>query len=316
MEKRTAQAFAPAAISNFFAIHNGYHGRAGPSDLSNVGATGGGFTLSEGVHTRVTVVRGSETRRVTIRVNGNPRYKATTTRLALRMLVDSSNARFSSMYVDQVVGVPIGYGFGASAASALSAVLAAASALEVGSSRERIAYFAHAAEIICQTGLGTVSSTYRNTGAGVITKAGAPGTAEFLRVATPASMRVVTASFAVYKKSDLLLSPSLRDRVNRLGGEALRSVLRKPSIRSLVSAGEKFSAGLGLQTRSIRELLDIAKSKGVLGASQNMVGYSVHAVAPRDTCDAVASAFASHALRPRVDIFRIGARPTMVLDSA
>ncbi len=308
-----ATAFAPAAISNFFVMHDRDGGAGESSDLSKAGATGGGFTLSKGVNSRATVLRGADLGRIAVRVNGDTRYRATTTRRALRMLVDAFGAKFSRLELDQVVEVPIGFGFGTSAASALSAVLAAARALELEADLERISYFAHAADILCQTGLGTVSSIYRNTGAGVITKPGGPGVVRVQPIGSSPTLRVVTASISPFKKSELLSSERLRSRANELGLDALRTVLRNPTLETLVSAGARFSSGLGLQTEAVNRLIGVAQANGAIGASQNMLGEAVHAVVEQEMSAAVAHAFSSHPLSPSVDTFQIGTRPTSVI---
>ena len=51
--KKTAKAFAPAAISSFFEIHDTQDGKP-IVDLEKVGAIGGGFGLEKGVTTTVT----------------------------------------------------------------------------------------------------------------------------------------------------------------------------------------------------------------------------------------------------------------------
>ena len=53
---KTAKAFAPAAISSFFEIHD-TEGKKPIADLEKVGARGGGFGLQKGVLTKVTVAR-------------------------------------------------------------------------------------------------------------------------------------------------------------------------------------------------------------------------------------------------------------------
>src|SRR3989442_13568116 len=101
-------------MANFFVVH--YEGAKAVEydDLSKAGATGGGFTLSKGVYSRATLLPGSEVGRIVVRVNDDPEYRATTTKRALEMLVDSYSAKFSTLRLDQVVEVPVGFGFGAS----------------------------------------------------------------------------------------------------------------------------------------------------------------------------------------------------------
>ena len=314
MQPRTALAFAPAVISNFFAIHDEALSRR-PPDLSLVGATGGGFTLSKGAYSRATLLPGLEDGRIVVRVNDDPEYRATTTKRALEMLVDSYSAKFSTLQLDQVVEVPIGFGFGASAASALSAVLAAASALRIDADLDRISFFAHAADITCKTGLGTVSAICRNVGAGVITEPGGPGVARILHIDSSPTLRVVTASISPLRKSGLLSSKDLRLKSDKLGLDALKTVLREPTMEMLIHAGERFSSGLGLQTQAVDRLIQVALANGAIGASQNMLGEAVHAVVEEEMSSAVADALSSDPLKPTVDTFQIGTRPTSVIGS-
>jgi pantoate kinase len=313
MASRISEAYAPAAISNFFAIHDEELHKHNFTDFSRVGATGGGFTLSKGVYTRATLFNGSGSRRVRIRVNGDPNYPATTTRRALELLINSLDVNFSVLEIDQRVEVPIGYGFGASAASALSAVLAASSVLEVSERKERIAYFAHASDIICQTGLGTVSSIYDQSGAGVILRAGAPGVAKVKRIKIPGDLKVITALLAPYKKSDLLSSDKMRERVCRLGSAALADVLKEPTIDTLLQSGEKFAAQLGLETDEIKQIIRICKENRARGASQNMLGYVVHAVANDVDVAEIVGALKSSPAKPLVQVFDIGRKSATLM---
>jgi pantoate kinase len=311
LEELTGRAFAPSAISNFFAIH--YTGTVPASDLRHTGATGGGYMLSSGVLTTARVVRGAKVAGLRVVVNGDPWYEAATTRTAVELLVDAAGERGCSIDLDQVVGVPIGHGFGASAASALSAVMAVASALSLGLDRDEVAYFAHAADIICRTGLGTVSVIYKYGGAGVIVKAGAPGIAKVLRVRVPRGVRIVTASLAPYEKGLLLSSPAMTAKVNRLGSEAIK-MASDLTLESLVRAGESFSEGLGIASPQVRRLARTAKTAGALGASQNMVGHAIHAVVLEGDVKRVASALRSDKLSPEVAVYTLAPGPAVNLD--
>jgi pantoate kinase len=312
MGPTSARAFAPAAISTFFAIHDAGVDIGENADLSQVGATGGGFTLSKGVHSHATVTHSGNEKKISVTVNGVPRLSGTTTRRALDMMLKKFDVIFSSLELNQFVEVPIGYGFGTSAASALSGALAAARALGLDASTQQIAYFAHAADILSRTGLGTVSAIWQLTGAGIITSPGAPGVATIEPIPAPANLRVITASISPFTKSRLLSSPELRSRANKFGAQALELVLQDPSMHSLLRAGTLFSSGLGLQSEAVAELIRRAIANGAIGASQNMVGEAVHAVVEEKLVGAIADAFSSHPLRSWVEIFEIGTRPTSV----
>jgi pantoate kinase len=217
-----------------------------------------------------------------------------------------SAGKNAKLRVEQQVDVPIGFGFGASAASALSAVLAAAAALDLRLSKEQTAMFAHDAEIIQRTGLGTVSAVYDGVGAGFVYEAGAPGVAKFRNVKVPAAIRIVTASLAPLKLGGLLSSKKKVAMVNRFGDDALRRVLAEPTLDRMAREGEVFTRKIGIINKDVASLIRVAKKAGATYASQNMVGGAMHAVVPARRAGAVAMALSSSPLRPRVDVLEIG----------
>jgi pantoate kinase len=249
-------------------------------------------------------------------VNGDPSYDARTTRRAVGLLLGRHRRKFRELALDQTVDTPIGSGFGSSAAAATSAVYAAAAALGLNRPKRELALFAHRAEIIEQTGLGTVSVVYDGSGAGVITEPGEPGVARFVNVAVPRDMRIVTACLAPFDKKLALSSPQMSGRINALGREALAVFLSDPSLESLAGEGERFSKNLGLESPEVRKLESIAKASGATHASQNMIGYSIHALVDKDSTHRVAGALTKVGTQVRVDAFEVGrvkagvARPT------
>jgi pantoate kinase len=212
----------------------------------------------------------------------------------------------------QQVDTPIGSGFGASGASATSAVYAVAAAAGIMKSKERLAVCAHRAEIIEQTGLGTVSVVFDAVGAGAITVPGEPGRARFVNVKVPEGIRLVTASVAPYDKEEALSSRTIGEKISKLGGEALNAFLSDPTFDTLVHEGERFSSRLGLESPEVRKLIRLAKSAGAIGASQNMIGFSVHSVAYSDSSPSVARALRGLSPRIRVDVFEVGAQRASV----
>jgi len=295
--QRNAKAFAPAAITNFFEID--YNSSPHP-----VGATGGGYILSKGTMTTAAFVP-SEGNELITSVNGDRFYDARTTRRAVALLV-SSAGRQGKIAITQRVDTPIGGGFGASAASSTSAVYAAASALAVSTSKKDLALFAHKAEILEQTGLGTVSVIYDSVGAGAITAPGVPGVARFVNVSVPKTTRIVTAFVAPYDKKDALSSKSVSEKINRLGRESLRAFLDDPSLDNLALQGERFSSSLGLESPEVSKLISLAKSAGADYASQNMIGYSVHSITNAESAGKVARGMATLGKGVRVDVFDVG----------
>ena len=305
-----ASAFAPAAITNFFSVH--YEPQA-DGDLRKAGATGGGYVLSKGVTTRARVVEADGARPVEVIVDGDPKYRASTTRKALELMFGDQGRPKGRLVLEQTMDIPVGYGFGASAAAAISAVYAAAAAMGLRLAKGKLAYYAHVADILEQTGLGTVSVTYDGTGAGAITRAGAPGVSKFLNIEYPADTRIVTASLAPYRKSDAISRPGTVKRINHLGDRALRSLEASQTLETLASEGERFSDRLGLMTPEVRDLAKLAKASGAAFASQNMIGHAVHAITTATKADAVAKALRNSFPTPLVEVFEVGKQRARVL---
>jgi pantoate kinase len=291
-------AFAPAAITNFFEISY--------NSPKPTGATGGGYILSKGSTTSAAILPAGRNRFSDV-VNGDKSYNARTTRRAVELLLAGTKMKAKVSLV-QEVQTPIGAGFGASAASATSAVYAVAHAAGAMKSRQKIALFAHNAEILEQTGLGTVSVIFDAVGAGAITVPGEPGKAKFVTVGVPDGTRIVTAFIAPFDKRDALSSKPVSQRINKLGRESLMSFLSDPTLDTLASEGERFSGALGLESVEVKKLIKLAKTAGATHASQNMIGYAVHSVVGPDDADRVATALLGYSRDVRVDVFEVGTR--------
>ena len=120
--KLTAKAFAPAAISSFFEIHDTARQCKPIADLEKVGAVGGGFGLEKGVTTTVTAEE-AEKNSINIFINSKPAAEAKTTRQVVETLLNKTTTKYA-VTVEHQIEVPIGMGFGTSAGGALTAGLA------------------------------------------------------------------------------------------------------------------------------------------------------------------------------------------------
>jgi len=226
----------------------------------------------------------------------------------VELLLAEKNPNPGEIRVDQLVETPIGSGFGASAAGAVSAVYAVAAAASFKATKREVALFAHRAEIIESTGLGTVSVIYDSAGAGAITVPGEPGVAKFINVEVPRETKIVTGYLAPFDKKDALSSKTVSEKINRLGSEALKTFLADPTLDTLAREGERFSRNLGLESPEVKKMAQTAKSSGAMYASQNMIGYSVHALVDHHASAKVAKSLRDLSASIRVDTFDVGKR--------
>jgi len=288
--KKTAKAFAPAAISSFFEIHDTTPDNKPITDLERVGARGGGFGLQTGVLTKVTVEE-AKASSVKVFINSKPAIEAKTTKTVIEMLLNKTDAKYA-VSVEHQVKVPVGMGFGTSAGGALTAGLALKEALALPLTYNQIGKTAHIAEIQCQTGLGTVSSLTFSGGCVLVVEPGAPGICQIDRIPMSPNYVVVAGFFkSNMPKRTVLSSPEKKQAINRWGKKTLEAILADPTLENFLASCWEFSQNAGLATEKVRQLVKLAKKAGAVGATQNMIGEVVHALVLQENAKQVAEAF-------------------------
>ena len=287
--KLTAKAFAPAAISSFFEIHD-TENNVPIADLEKVGAIGGGFGLEQGVLTQVSVEEARENS-VKVFINSKLATQAKTTRQVVETLLAKTSKK-CAVTVEHQIEVPIGTGFGTSAGGALTAGLALREALGLALTYNQIGKIAHVAEIQCLTGLGTVSSLSFSGGCVLVVEPGAPGICQIDRIPITPDHMVVAGFFKsnIPKKSVLSSSQKKRE-INSFGKKTLEAILAEPTLENFLDCCWDFSQKAGFATENIRSLVKSAKKAGAVGAAQNMIGEAVHALVSEENAEQVAEAF-------------------------
>ena len=291
-------AFSPAGISSFFEIRDKRPDGRPFKDPSYAGARGGGLVISKGVLTRVRL-RHANRSRVSVRINKRVANEARTTISAISRLLQISGEKYEVM-IEHDVQVPIGAGYGASAAGSLSAALAFSEGANLGMSVNEVGRIVHGAEITNGTGLGTVGPIL--TGGFVVTrKSGGPGIAVIDRLQVSPRLKAVSACIGPISTKKALQSNDLRKKVNELGRETFQSIVRDFRPPNFMSASKRFAYGLGLMSPQTVRLIDVMEAAGAIGATQNMLGQAVHAIADEDQASSVLAAVKKHF--PRVQVF-------------
>lgn len=277
-------AFSPAGITSFFEIRDRRHDGRPFKDPVYAGARGGGLVVSRGVLTRVRS-RPANRSTVSVRINGRMAPEAKTTISAISKLLEISREKYAVM-IEHRAEVPIGAGYGASAAGTLSAALAFSEGADLGMSANQIGRVVHAAEIANGTGLGTVGPLL--TGGFVITqKSGGPGVAVIDRLPVSPKLKVVSACIGPIFTKTVLRSRHLRERVNELGRATFRSITADLRPRNFMNASRNFAYALGLMTAETAELIELMENAGAIAATQNMLGQAVHAIADEGMVDRI-----------------------------
>jgi len=225
--------------------------------------------------------------------------EARTTISSVSKLLEISREKYS-VTIDHRVSVPIGAGYGASAAGSLSAALAFAEAIDLGMSVNQVGTVVHLAEIANRTGLGGIGPLL--TGGFVLTRqSGGPGIAVIDRILVSPRLKVVSACLAPIFTKTVLRSKALRERINALGSSAFRAITSDLRPRNFMRASRAFAYGLGLMSPQTARLMEFMNGEGGIGATQNMVGQAVHSVAEEDEAESILRAVKRHF--PKLQVF-------------
>ncbi|WP_455278216.1 pantoate kinase [[Eubacterium] cellulosolvens] len=270
------KSFCPGGVTSFF---EPYKLRSTKKKLTKdliMGARGGGFTLKKGTTTWVKASR-SRTNKISIFIRKKPTENFHTTKTVTELLLKKT-ARKYRVSINHNIDLPIGAGYGTSAAGALSTALAMNEALGLGLTFDELGFYAHVAEIRCKTGLGTVGP--QMVGGCIIQREGGPpGLCKIDQIPINRSYRIVSGYIGPISTSRILSSNTLYKIISAEGGKTMQIILSNPTLRNFLTKSEEFASNIGLMTERIRRLIKITKKNGSVGATQNMLGEAFHGIA-------------------------------------
>jgi pantoate kinase len=180
--------------------------------------------------------------------------------------------------VETVCRLPIGAGFGLSAAALLATLTATNRLLNLGFSADEIAELAHETEVLFRTGLGDVAACQ---GGGRVVRTG-PGIHGTILRNFDLDSPVCAVSFGPIHTPEVLGSPSRMARVT----EAFPK--RQPiNATDFFACCREFSSGSGLETPRVQKVLAECDRQGI-PAAMTMLGDGVFAYGDR-ACDVLRS---------------------------
>lgn len=243
-------AFSPGHISGYFCRKIG-------RDPRETGSLGAGIVLKDGVTVRVMP---AEATTVAISAAGEESFGSPPIEEALRRL----NLQAS---VETVSPLPIGSGFGLSAASLLAFLLAADRLFSLNLGIHELYQMAHEIEVLHGNGLGDVAAI---CGGGLACRT-APGIDGVERriFAISDSISIITAGPIATR--DVLLSAETMEQV-----EAAYPGRCPADLMDLLRLSRRFAESSGLVTKAVRRMLNACDDAGI-AASMTMLGDGVFA---------------------------------------
>ncbi|WP_405269436.1 pantoate kinase [Methanobrevibacter sp.] len=253
----TNSVFVPGHITGFFNIED-------HKVSLKKGSCGAGFLLSKGVKTTI-----SPADELTIDVNQGD---STVIDEVLSILDIETDFK-----ITQDIQLPIGAGFGTSAASAFSLTLALNEFLDLGYSKELCGQVAHMAEVNLGAGLGDVTA---QTGHGLVfrTQPGAPGIGEI--ESFDYDVHIAWKTFGGIETSTIIQDQHHKKVISDSGIKYWQCFKESPGLENFLDFSNKFAHETGLMSGEVKELVDYFNSlDDILGSSMAMLGNTAFAFA-------------------------------------
>lgn len=253
--------FIPAHITGFFSIENN-------DDPLKNGSCGAGFLLDRGVET---ILKDSSEYKININQGSD---------IVINEVLKYFNIE-DSFEITQDIQLPIGAGFGTSAASALSLSLALNEFFDFGYSKNECGQIAHKAEVSLGGGLGDVIG---QTGSGLVlrTRPGAPGVGKIKSFEE--DLYVATKFFGKIDTASVIRNPEHKKIISVNGRKCLDSFKKNSSVENFLRLSYEFSLNTKLMTNEVQSLADYFNScDDILGASMAMLGNTVFAFADNES---------------------------------
>ncbi len=244
-----AVAFCPAHITGFFKAH--YDGMG--IDFEKFGSMGAGFSIKEGVTTKVTLSqKTSQGSNFKISINGFQSKKTDVSEFVLNEFLKLK--KFESFFFDieHTISIPVGFGLGSSGAVALSLSYALDQVLDTKLDRTEIGKIAHRAEINCKTGLGDVLASYHG-GFEIRVKPGAPGIGEVKKIEAD-NISVIMICFSPISTHEFLQENL--SKINGLGGKMVDKLLATKDYEHFQDMSLEFARYVNVMTPKMEKLID------------------------------------------------------------
>lgn len=269
-----AVAFAPGHISGFFepVFVN--------QDLTRTGSRGAGINVSLGAVAEV-IVESSNKQDIEVFIN-NKKSNSLVTKLAIKYLIGEKTL---NIIVRTKLDLPVGQGFGMSAAGALSSSIALAKI--IGLSKFDAIKAAHCAEVQLRTGLGDVLASSFG-GIEIRREAGLPPWGMIEHIPGGYDVVLCVVGKKIDTKNVLLDEKKIRE-ISEHGKYCVKKLLEKPSVENLLMLSQFFTQKINLADKRVIEAIDAANHYGM--ASMCMLGNSVFALGKTNELSKILSLF-------------------------
>ncbi|MBN4046062.1 GHMP kinase [Nitrosarchaeum koreense] len=274
-----AKAFCPAHVTGFFKAHLDDN----QSNLENLGSMGAGFSIKQGVTTRVKInTKNNQESNFKISTKGYQSDKTDVSEYVLNEFLKLDDFSTKFFDIEHEISIPVGYGLGSSGAVALSLSFALDQALGTKLDRTMIGQIAHNAEVSCKTGLGDVLASYHG-GFEIRIKPGAPGIGSVEKI-TLEKISIIMICFSPISTNKFI--KERLSQINGLGGKMVNRLLESKDYEHFQDMSLEFAKYVDVMTPRMQKLVDeLAKNNIKCGIA--LFGETVFSMISKDDEDKV-----------------------------
>ncbi len=244
-----ATAFCPAHVTGFFKAYLNDN----QNNLENLGSTGAGFSIKQGVTTRVKIEsKNNQKSNFKITAKGYQSDKTDISEFILNEFLKLGKFSNKFFNIEHDISIPVGYGLGSSAAVALSLSFALDQALETKLDKIAIGKIAHNAELNCKTGLGDVLASFHG-GFEIRVKPGAPGIGRVEKILTE-EISIIMICFSPISTNKFI--KERLSQINGLGGKMVNKLMESKNYEHFQEMSLEFANYIDVMTPKMQKLVN------------------------------------------------------------
>ncbi|MCJ8305709.1 MAG: GHMP kinase [Nitrosopumilus sp.] len=244
-----ATAFCPAHVTGFFKAYLNDN----QNNLENLGSMGAGFSIKQGVTTRVKIEsKNNQKSNFKITTKGYQSDKTDISEFILNEFLKLGKFSNKFFNIEHDISIPVGYGLGSSAAVALSLSFALDQALETKLDKISIGKIAHNAELNCKTGLGDVLASFHG-GFEIRVKPGAPGIGRVEKILTE-EISIIMICFSPISTNKFI--KERLSQINGLGGKMVNKLMESKNYEHFQEMSLEFANYIDVMTPKMQKLVN------------------------------------------------------------
>ena len=269
-----ATAFCPAHVTGFFKAHLDDN----QNNLENLGSMGAGFSIKQGVTTRVKIeTRNDQKSNFEITSYGYQSDKTDVSEYVLNEFLRLGEFSTKFFKIEHDISIPVGYGLGSSSAVALSLSFALDQALKTKLDKTTIGQIAHNAEVNCKTGLGDVLASFHG-GFEIRVKPGAPGIGHVEKITTD-KISVIMICFSPISTNKFI--KERLSQINGLGGKMVNRLLESKNYEHFQDMSLEFAKYVDVMTPRMQKLVN-ELSKNNIKCGIALFGETIFSMIPQE----------------------------------